>query len=149
MKTRKGQLTQRQRLFCEHYVGAGNHNAALSARMAGYAPGCSQVTGCQLLQLPKVAATVRDLQLEATKQLAISRQDVVHGLAEAFDTAKDSNDPGAMISAMKSLAWILGFDKPDPQAVQVQNEAHRARQRALQAKFDALSDQELMALVEG
>ncbi len=43
------------------YVGPGKRNAALSARMAGYAAGCSHVTGCQLLQHPRVAATVKGL----------------------------------------------------------------------------------------
>ncbi len=62
-------MTERERMFCELYVGPGRHCAALAARLAGYAPGCSHVAGCQFLKQSKIAATVRGLEAALARQI--------------------------------------------------------------------------------
>jgi hypothetical protein len=109
MKIPKGQLTARQQLFCQMYVGPGKRNAALSARMAGYAAGCSHVTGCQLLQHPRVAAAVRGLEEAVAREVGVSRQEVIAQLLGAADLARDLREPAAMISAFRNLAQLCGY----------------------------------------
>ncbi len=91
------------------YVGPGKRNAALSARMAGYAAGCSHVTGCQLLQHPRVAAAVRGLEEAVAREVGVSRQEVIEQLLEAADLARDLREPAAMISAFRNLAQLCGY----------------------------------------
>ncbi len=109
MKTRKDRLTERQRLFCEHYVGAGRHCAALSARLAGYAPGCSHVTGCQLLKKPKIAATVRGLEDVLAREMRVTRQGVIAQLVGAAELARELREPSSMVSALRNVAQICGY----------------------------------------
>jgi len=145
MKVPQGQLTARQRLFCEHYVGAGKHCAALAARLAGYAPGCSHVTGCQLLQKPKIAATVRGLEAALAAELSITRHEVIAQLVGAANLALERGEPGVVISAWKHVAAMSGFYRDTG----VASGGMRPRDDALRAEYEAMSDAELMAVVAG
>lgn len=105
----KDRLTPRQKLFCEMYVGPGRHCAALAARLAGYAPGCSHVTGCQLLKKPKIAATVRGLEAALAQEIGVCRQGVIAQLVGAAELAKELREPAAMISAFRNVGQICGY----------------------------------------
>ena len=109
MKMHKDRLTERQRLFCEMYVGPGRHCAALAARLAGYAPGCSHVTGCQLLKQPKIAATVRSLEDVVAQEIGVNRQAVIAQLVAAANLAKEIQVPAAIVSAYRSVAQLCGY----------------------------------------
>jgi len=145
MKVAPGHLTARQKLFCLHYVGAGKHCAALAARLAGYAPGCSHVTGCQLLQKPKIAATVRGLEAALAAELSITRQEVIAQLVGAANLALERGEPGAVISAWKHVAAMAGLYR-DAGVVAA---GLRPQDDALRAEYEAMSDAELMAVVAG
>ena len=112
MKTRKDQLTPRQQAFCALYVGAARRNAALAARMAGYAAASSHVTGCQLLQKPKVAATVQALEAVNAQDMNVTRQDVLARLLEAAALAKQQAQPSAMVAAWRAIAQAAGLYGP-------------------------------------
>jgi hypothetical protein len=143
MKMQKDRLTERQRLFCEMYVGPGKHCAALAARLAGYAPGCSHVTGCQLLKRPKIAATVRGLEEAVAREIGVSRQAVIAQLVGAADLAKLMMEPGQIVSALRQIALMSGFYR--------QEKVARARltdgQNVAKDKFAAMTDAELVALI--
>ena len=113
MKTQKNQLTPRQQAFCAAYVGAARRNAALAARMAGYAAASSHVTGCQLLQKPKVADTVRALEARNAQDLDVSRLEVLARLLEAAGLAKEQAQPMAMVAAWRTIAQMAGFYGPE------------------------------------
>jgi phage terminase small subunit len=141
MKLRKGQLTERQRLFCEHYVGAGRHNSAFSARLAGYAAGSSHVTGCQLLQQPKIAARVHELEAIASQSVQLDRARVLAEMVSAAQMAKDQQSPMAMISAWRELGRLMGYYAPARVDVDV-------RAGDEMQSFEAMSNEELMAIVQ-
>ena len=145
MKVRQNHLTARQKLFCEHYVGAGKHCAALAARLAGYAAGCSHVTGCQLLQKPKIAARISELEAEAARALGLSRADVMAKLVGAAELARALQEPGPMIRAWTQVAAMAGFYKPEV----VKPTALTPAQVAARGKYEAMSDAELMAVMAG
>lgn len=141
MKVRKGQLTERQRLFCEHYVGAGRHCAALAARLAGYAPGCSHVTGCQLLKLEKIAATVRVLEDAVAVEIGVSRQAVVDQLVAAAEMAKLMQEPSQIVNALKNVAQICGYYRQEAVKPAVGEDGQAELRR-----LNKLSDAELVKL---
>ncbi len=146
MKVRKGQLTERQRLFCEHYVGAGRHCAALAARLAGYAPGCSHVTGCQLLKLEKIAATVRALEDAVAREIKFSRQGLIAemvGIAEAALSDKESGSPAIAISALRQVALMAGYYRQDD----VKEVKLTADQGSVRADFAKMTDAQLYSLI--
>lgn len=143
MKMHKDQLTERQRLFCELFVGPGRHNAALSARLAGFAPGCSNVTGCQLLKLPKIAATVRGLEEVLAREIGVSRQAVIAQLVAAADQAKLMMEPSSIISAMKNIAQISGYYRPEVVARVKLTDGPSV----VQVKFLAMTDAQLTATI--
>ena len=145
MKMHKDRLTERQRLFCEHFVGAGRHCAALAARLAGYAPGCSNVTGCQLLQKAKIAATVRGLEEAVAREIGVSRQAVIAQLVAAADFSRDLKQPASMISAFRNVAQICGYYR---QKATNAVAADAGDGGMVMGRLRGLSDQDLIRLVE-
>ena len=145
MKMYKDRLTERQKLFCEHYVGAGRHCAALAARLAGYAPGCSHVTGCQLLKRPKIAATVRGLEAALAQEIGLSRQRVIAQLVGAAEMAKLMREPGQIVSALRQIALMSGYYRQEA----VTNVPADAGDGSLtMERLRQMSDQELMRVVQ-
>jgi phage terminase small subunit len=143
MKIQKNRLTERQRLFCEHYVGAGRHCAALAARLAGYSPGCSHVTGCQLLQKPKIAATVRGLEEAVARQIGVSRQEVIAELVGASEMAKLMMEPGQIVSALRQIALMSGYYRQEEVGREKAGDGGGVWDR-----MNRLSDEELVDLIE-
>ena len=144
MKMHIDRLTERQRLFCEMYIGPGRHCAALAARLAGYAPGCSHVTGCQLLKKPKIAATVRGLEEVLAREIGVSRQAVIAQLVGAADLARELKEPSSMISAYRNVAQICGYYRQE----EVAAAAKAADGGEVLARLNRLSDKELVDLIE-
>ena len=141
MKMHEDRLTERQRLFCEMYVGPGRHCAALSARLAGYAPGCSHVTGCQLLKQPKIAATVRGLEEALAQEMRVTRQGVIAELVGAAELARELREPSAMISAFRNVAQMCGYYRQEG-GVAVQPVTRDGLDH-----FEQLSDAELLKII--
>jgi hypothetical protein len=142
MKMHKDRLTERQRLFCEHYVGTGGHCAALAARLAGYAHGCSHVTGCQLLKKPKIAATVKWLEEAVAREIGVTRQRFLFELQEAAALAKEKRDPAALIAAWREIGKASGFYSPEVKKVDLNLPGQVAMVR-----MNALSDAELLRII--
>lgn len=139
---RKGQLTARQEQFCRVYVGAAQRNAALAARMAGYAAASSHVTGCQLLQTPKVAAAVRALEAVNAQELQVTRQEVLVRLLEAAAVAKARAEPMAMVAAWRAIGQMTGLYGPQKPV--------RAAQRAetsVREELERMSDAQLREMI--
>ena len=95
------------------YVGTARRNAALAARMAGYAAASSHVTGSQLLQKPKVAAALRALEARNAQDLEVSRLEVLARLLEAADLAKEQAQPMAMVAAWRTIGQMAGLYGPE------------------------------------
>ena len=145
MKIHKDRLTERQRLFCEMYVGPGRHCAALAARLAGYAPGCSHVTGCQLLKQSKIAATVRALENAVAQEIGVSRQAVIAQMVAAANLARDLQLPAAIVSAYRNVAQICGYFRHEALNTAA---ADAGDDGMVMGRLRAMSDQELIRMVE-
>lgn len=135
-------LTARQQRFVEAY--ALDRNAARAARKAGYSPNGAKVTACRLLTNPNLQAALAAREAELATRLEIDREAVIGGILQSISTAMGQGNPGQAIRGWVEVARILGLDKPEA--------AHRvlsAEDARLRAKFEALSDEELMAIAEG
>lgn len=141
MKIQKDQLTPRQQAFCAVYVGAAQRNAALAARMAGYAVASSHVTGCQLLQKPKVAAALRALEARNAQDLDLSRLEVLARLLEAADLAKEQAQPMAMVAAWRTIAQMAGLYGPEKAS------AGPPVKPGLRQELERMSDAQLRAVI--
>lgn len=147
MKMLKDQLTPRQQQFCQLYAGEARHNAALAARLAGYASGSSHVTGCQLLQKPKIAAALHALEAANAQTLDMTRQQVMAELLEAAALARLQGQPMAMVRAWTAIARAAGMDKPEnTQGDGASGKAYRAEGDALE-RMQRMTDAELQAII--
>lgn len=142
MKVAKHQLTARQQQFCQLYAGPARHNAALAARMAGYAAASSHVTGCQLLKMFKIAATVRGLEEAVAREIGLSRQAVIAQLVGAFELAKMMENPASMVSAMRQVALMGGYFRQEPVKAKIGGEGQDVLDR-----MSGLTDAELLTLI--
>jgi phage terminase small subunit len=135
-------LTAKQARFVDEYLVDGNGAAA--AVRAGYSEKTARAIAAENLTKPAVLGVLREKQTFVAAELQITRNDVIRGLAEAFEIARTDRNPAAMISAMASLAKLLGFNTPEPRRLELNTENRR-----LQMKFESMSDEELMAIADG
>ncbi len=134
-------VTPRQRFFAAQY--ALDHNGAGAAVRAGYAPKSARVMACQLLAKPNIRALVAQHEAAAADELGLTREKVLEGLRDALEMARQQNNPVAMVAALRESAKISGFYAPERTKVEISVDGE-----ALQAKFAAMPDSELLALAE-
>lgn len=132
-------LTARQARFVEEY--SLDHNAARAARSAGYAEASARITGSQLLTNPNVLEALSVREDAVAAELDLTRSRVLQELQEAIGLAKQKNDPAAMISGWREIAKMCGFYRPENVRVELSDES-----RALKARYEAMSDDELLAI---
>ena len=138
-------LTPKQARFVEEY--SLDHNGAAAAVRAGYAPKSSRVAACKLVAKANVQAAVAVREADAAKVLNLTREDVLAALQKAYGDARAQSDPwGVMILAAREVARICGFYAPERHQVAVTSTPAAA---AMVAKFNAMTDTELIAILEG
>ncbi len=135
-------MTPKQRLFAENYVL--DHNGAAAAVRAGYARAGAHVTASRLLRKANVASLVAEHEAQAAERLAITREKVLAELQEAIELARQQGDVPAMISGWKLVCQMCGYLAPERKKVELSVDAE-----ALQAKFAAMDDSELLAIADG
>jgi phage terminase small subunit len=135
-------LTSRQEKFVEHFTLCGN--AAEAARLAGYSAKTARVIGPENLSKPAVKQALEARQAVFRVELSVTKEDVVNGLLSAIQMGREQQNPAVMIQGCVQLAKLLGFYEPEAVKVDISSDVGR-----LQAKFAAMSDQELLAIVAG
>lgn len=135
-------LTPRQAKFVECY--ALDRNAARAARSAGYSVKGAKVTGCQLLTNPNLKAALAAKEAELAVKLEIDRDTIVAGIFSGIASARARADAGTVIRGWCAVARLTGLDKPPtgPKSPPGSN-------RNVLAKYESLSDEELIAIAEG
>lgn len=61
---------------------------------------------------PHIQQARETVKRELRGVLAITKEDVVHGIREAVDRAKVLNEPGTEIMGWQAIAKLLGYDAP-------------------------------------
>ena len=80
---------------------------------------------------------------EIASELMLTRQDAVSGLLEAIAMAKQAGNSAAMIAGWREIGRMLGFFEPETHRVEISDDGRR-----LQARLEAMSDEELLATIE-
>lgn len=136
-------LTERQDAFVDGILTGKDRNVA--ARDAGY------IDKRDGRALPSVAEKQKNIQLalrEARDELSsaaqITRADVIGGVLEAINMARLAADPATMVKGWTEIGKILGHYAPEVKKIEVTD-----NQKRLQSKFTAMTDEELLRVIEG
>ena len=135
-----GKLSARQEKFVEHYSLCGN--AAEAARLAGYSARTARVIGPENLTKPAVKAALAVRQRDLQEELRVTKGDILSGLLNAIQIAKEQQNPSAMISGLAQIAKLCGLYEPDVSRIEISGEALQLKHR-----FAAMSDDELLAVI--
>jgi phage terminase small subunit len=133
-------LTPKQARFVQEYLVDGNGSGA--AVRAGYGAAGAKVTACRLLTNTNVSKALKKRQEADAARLAVAREDVLAGLLEAVDLAREQRNPMGMVSGWRELAKMLGYYAPEVKRVELtadQDGTYRAMQ--------GMTDAQLMAVI--
>ena len=133
-------LTVKQELFIREYLIDGN--GARSARSAGYSEKTARQIATENLSKPDIQAAIATKQQETAVKLELRKEHVLLAHMEAISLARAQGQPMAMISGLREVGKLMGFYSPEVVEVSVSSE------NAMMAKFQAMSDDELMAIID-
>jgi phage I-like protein len=91
-----------------------------------------------------IKAALAEKEAELKRHLDISKSTVIRELRAAIGVAEGKMDAGSMIRAWCEIAKMLGLYAPETIKVAV-----TAESGALQAKFEAMTDEQLIEIAEG
>lgn len=117
-------------------------NGTQAAIRAGYGAAGARVAAHRAITNVAVQEALQARQRVDAARLALQREDVLAGLLEAAELAKAQLNPGAMVAAWKQVGHLMGFYAPEVKRLELSGE-----QRGAQARFAAMSDDQLMALI--
>ena len=135
-------LTPKQSAFVDEYIVC--RNGAEAARRAGYGVLSARVTASRLLTKANIKAVLAIKEAELARKVDISKETIVNEVLASITLAKTKLDASSMIRGWVEIAKMLDLYKPEKIEVKV-----RAESKAIRAKYEAMSDEELMAIVNG
>ncbi len=107
MTKQNRELTEKQRLFVEHYLAGMNGTEAAIA--AGYSPTSAHDMASRTLKVPRVQELIKATRMRALKKAGITTEYVIWKLVEIVETGKDAHK----VQALKLLGAYLGMFRKD------------------------------------
>ena len=104
----------------------------------------SHVFSLNVAKSESVQVALRQARDELSSAAQISRADVLDGFMEAINLSRLSADPQAMIKGWTEVGKMLGYYAPEVKKLEITD-----NQKRLQSKFEAMSDEDLMKVIEG
>lgn len=105
-------LSEKERLFVQHYCGASRGNASDAAIRAGYSPNGANHAAYKLLSRQKVKDAIAVHTAKSVKDAEITTEAIVKLLWKEANDHSETGSPHARIAALKQLAnYTGGFDK--------------------------------------
>ena len=138
-------ITPRQAKFVDEYLVDGNGTQA--ATRAGYGAAGARVAAYRLLTNVAISSAIEARRQADSARLAVTRQNVLQQLVEAFGLARELGQPAVMVAAARELGRLMGFYAPVQATVALAGEAD-----SLQRQLRAMTNDELfrqIAEVEG
>jgi len=104
-------LTAKQEAFCIEYLKCGNASEAyrIVYSCRGSNPETINRAAKTLMDSPKIAARISELQANVAKQAELTATDIVKELEEARTIAKADDQPSSMVSASMGKAKVMGL----------------------------------------
>ncbi len=135
-------LTPRQQRFVDEYILCGNSSEA--ARRAGYSVRTARQIGSENLSKPDIQAAIEAARRREAEYWQLQKHDVIEALFGAIEMAKAQVNPAVMIRGLVEIAKMLGYYEPERVQIELSDDAER-----LKAKYAAMSDEELLAVIDG
>ena len=129
-------VTEKQAKFVEAKLHGLSDNAA--AQAAGLA------NGTNTSRSPTIKEQLTAARRWLTDTTQIKRLDVIEGVIEGIEIARMQGDAGNVIKGWTEVGKILGHYAPEVRKIEL-----GLGQSQLRAKFEALSDADLLAIAEG
>ncbi len=129
-------VTEKQAKFVEAKLHGLSDNAA--AQAAGLA------NGTHASRSPTIKEQLTAARRWLTDTTQITRLDVIEGVIDGIECARMQGDAGNVIKGRTEVGKILGHYAPEVKKVELS-----LSQGRLRAKFEALSDEDLLAIAEG
>jgi hypothetical protein len=92
----------------------------------------------------KVKEEIARSRAEIANLTTLKRVDIIEGILDGITTAKMMSDGGNIIRGWESIAKILGLYAPEVKKVEV-----TVGQARLRHQYEALSDEQLLAIANG
>ena len=134
-------ISPKQARFVQEYLV--DANGAGAAVRAGYGAAGAHVAASRLLRNANVHQALEARQQADATRLSMKRENVLAGLLEAVHLARDQMNPAGMVAGLREIGKLMGFYAPEVRRVEL-----TTGQDAAQADFGAMSDGELLALIE-
>jgi phage terminase small subunit len=131
----------RQQRFIDEYLIDGNGTAA--AIRAGYSKRSAKMQASRLMTNDVLLAELNERRRRLAGDFRIKREDVLGGFLAAIQRACEQGNPAAEITGWREVAKMLGFYAPEVLKVHLGDDQQR-----LQKKFEAMSDAELLSIVQ-
>lgn len=135
-------LTEQQAAFVDATLHGKNRYDA--AREAGYVDSDGRTEPSTAEKSVNIQRALREARAELSSAAQISRADVIDGMMEAINMARLAADPATMVKGWSEVAKILGHYAPEVKRVEITD-----NQKRIQHKFTAMTDEELLAAIEG
>jgi phage terminase small subunit len=134
-------LTPRQAAFIPEFLASGN--ATASAIKAGFSVKGASVAGTRMLRNASVQRALQARQASDATRLSIQREDVLNGLLEAVNMAREQRNPMGMVRGCAELGKMLGYYAVETKRLEVNVEGQNRMNH-----LDRLSDAELLKIIE-
>jgi len=132
-------LTEKQAVFVEAILDGKPNGKAMAE--AGYSPTQPATT---VLRSPDVAFALETARSELSSAVQIKRGDMIQVLVEAIDMSRMMADPMGMIAGAREVGKMLGLYEPEKKSIEL-----TTNQARLRSMYEALSDEELLNIIEG
>lgn len=95
-----------------------------------------------MLRNASVQKALQERQAADAARLSIGRENVLNGLLEAVDMAREQRNPMGMIRGWSELARMLGLYEPEVRRLEL-----GVSQKGTLQRMEAMSDQQLLTLI--
>lgn len=121
-----------------------NQQAAVDAVLTGKPPSAVVSNSTQTLRSEAVKAEIAAARAEVSDLTTLRRLDVIEGIMDGIGVSRMMSDGGNVIRGWVEIGKILGHYAPEVKNINL-NLSHQR----LRSKFEELSDEDLLRIVEG
>lgn len=118
--------------------------SGLSDTAALKAAGITNTNSTSALRTQRVKEALAHARTDVRSASSLSRLDVIEGIMEAIDMARQMAEPGTMINGYDKLAKIIGAYEPETKKIEVSLSGEYLLHR-----MERMSSEELLAIAEG
>ena len=133
-------MTTKQARFIDEYLV--DANGAQAAIRAGYGAAGARVAAHRLLTNVAISSAIEARQSADAARLFIGRENVLVGLLEAVEMAREAKNPAGMIAGLREIAKLQGYCAP--RSVQVELGVGLAQEMR---RLETMSDEDLVTLM--